>query len=92
MDPALEESSRGLGHNAWSTFFRVIIRQLRPSIAAGGLLAALYTLSDFGAVSILRYETFTFNKTQHLLAANARESRHGQVLSDRVHELLVADG
>jgi len=60
MDPALEESSRSLGHNAWSTFFRVIIRQLRPAIAAGGLLAALYTLSDFGAVSLLRYETFTW--------------------------------
>ena len=60
MDPALEESSRGLGHNAWSTFFGVIIRQLRPAIAAGALLAALYTLSDFGAVSLLRYETFTW--------------------------------
>lgn len=60
MDPALEESSRGLGQNAWSTFFKVILRQLRPSIAAGALLAALYTLSDFGAVSLLRYETFTW--------------------------------
>ena len=59
MDPALEESSRGLGRNAWSTFFNVIIRQLRPAMAAGGLLVALYTLSDFGAVSLLRYETFT---------------------------------
>ncbi|PKB66152.1 MAG: iron ABC transporter permease [SAR202 cluster bacterium Io17-Chloro-G4] len=59
LDPALEESSRGLGHNAWSTFFRVILRQLRPAIAGGALLAALYTLSDFGAVSLLRYETFT---------------------------------
>jgi len=60
MDPALEESSRSLGHNAWSTFFSVILRQLRPAIAAGALLAALYTLSDFGAVSLLRYETFTW--------------------------------
>ena len=59
LDPALEESSRGLGQNAWSTFFRVILRQLRPAIAGGALLAALYTLSDFGAVSLLRYETFT---------------------------------
>lgn len=59
MDPSLEESSRGLGHNALATFFRVVLRQLRPSIAAGALLVALYTLSDFGAVSLLRYETFT---------------------------------
>ena len=32
---------------------------MRPAIAAGALLAALYTLSDFGAVSLLRFETFT---------------------------------
>jgi len=60
MDPSLEEISRGLGHNAWSTFFRVIVPLLRPAIAAGGLLVALYTLADFGAVSLLRYETFTW--------------------------------
>ena len=60
MDPSLEESSRGLGHNSWSTFFRVVLPQLQPSIAAGSLLVGLYTLSDFGAVSLLRYETFTW--------------------------------
>ena len=60
MDPALEETSRGLGHGAWATFFRVTLPQLRPAIGAGGLLVALYTLSDFGAVSLLRYETFTW--------------------------------
>ena len=47
LDPALEETSRGLGHGAWSTFFRVSLPQLRPAIGAGGLLVALYTLSDF---------------------------------------------
>ena len=60
MDPALEETSRGLGHGAWSTFVRISLPQLRPAIGAGGLLVALYTLSDFGAVSLLRYETFTW--------------------------------
>ena len=60
VDPALEESSRGLGYNAWATFFRVTLQQLRPAIAAGALLVGLYTLSDFGAVSLLRYETFTW--------------------------------
>ena len=33
---------------------------LRPSIAAGTILVALYTISDFGAVSLLHYETFTW--------------------------------
>ena len=32
---------------------------LRPSIAAGCLLVALYTLSDFGAVSLLQYDSLT---------------------------------
>ena len=60
LDTATEEASRGLGHGAWGTFFRVTLPQLKPSIAAGSLLVALYTLSEFGAVALLRYNTFTF--------------------------------
>ena len=60
LDPALEESSRGLGLGGWATFRRVTLPLLRPAIAAGAVLVALYTLSDFGAVSLLRYETFTW--------------------------------
>ena len=60
LDPSLEESSRGLGYSWRSTFWRVIIPLLRPALAAGALLVGLYTLSDFGAVSLLRYETFTW--------------------------------
>ena len=60
MDPSLDESARLLGHGPWSAAFRLTLPQLRPSIAAGSLLVALYTLSDFGAVSIMRYETFTW--------------------------------
>ena len=60
MDPAFEESARGLGLGPVATFFRVVIPLLRPAIGAGVLLVGLYTLSDFGAVSLLRYETFTW--------------------------------
>lgn len=60
QDPALDEMSRSLGHGQWKTLWRVTLPQMRPSIAAGSLLVALYTLSDFGAVSLLRYETFTW--------------------------------
>lgn len=60
LDPSLEEISRGLGRNPWATFFGVILPSLRPAIATGGLLVALYTLADFGAVSLLRFETFTW--------------------------------
>ena len=60
MDPALEESARGLGLGPVATFFRVVAPLLRPAVGAGALLVGLYTLSDFGAVSLLRYETFTW--------------------------------
>ncbi len=59
VDPAMEEASRGLGVGPWRTFLRVAIPQLRVPLAAGTLLVALYVLSDFGAVSILRFDTFT---------------------------------
>ncbi len=59
LDPSLEEASRSLGRGPVVTFLRVTLPQLRPSAAAGGLLVTLYVLSDFGAVSILRYSTFT---------------------------------
>ena len=59
MDPALEEASRSLGSGGPSTFFRVTLPQLRPAIVAGALLVALYSLSDFGAVSLLQFDSFS---------------------------------
>ena len=61
MDTSLEESARALGRTRWQTFRSVTLPMLRPAILAGGLLAALYALSDFGAVAIMRYETFTWS-------------------------------
>ena len=58
-DPALEEVSRGLGRSQAATFVRVTLPLLRPSVAAGALLVALYTLSDFGAVSLMQYDALT---------------------------------
>lgn len=59
VDPTLEEAARGLGSTAWESFRRITLPQLRPSIAASALLVALYTLSDFGAVSLMRLDVFT---------------------------------
>jgi iron(III) transport system permease protein len=59
MDASLEEAAASLGYTPWRTLGRVTIPLLRPAIAAGGLLVALYTLSDFGAVSLLRFNAFT---------------------------------
>ena len=59
LDPAIEESARSLGQSAWGAFWRVTIPQLRIPLATGSLLVALYTISDFGAVSMMRFDTFT---------------------------------
>lgn len=59
MDPSFEEAARSLGSGRWATFFRITMPQLRPAIVAGALLVALYALSDFGAVSLLHYDTFS---------------------------------
>ena len=74
LDPALEESARGLGARPLRTFLRVTLPQLRPAIGSGGLLVALYTLSDFGAVSLLRYETFTWAIYQQYQSALDRSA------------------
>ena len=56
---SLEESSRLLGQQGPATFVRVVLPQLRGAVLAGTLLVFLYTISDFGAVQLLRYETLT---------------------------------
>ncbi len=58
-DPAQEEVARSLGLGPVATALQVTLRQARPAAAAGALLVALYVLSDFGAVSLLRYDVFT---------------------------------
>lgn len=59
LDPSLEEAARTLGCNEWETLYRVTLPHLKPSIAAGSLLVAFYTLSDFGTPSLMRFNSFT---------------------------------
>lgn len=58
-DPAQEEVARSLGIGPLRTFARVTVPQIWPAAASGGLLVALYTLSDFGAVALLQCDVFT---------------------------------
>jgi iron(III) transport system permease protein len=58
-DGAAEEVARSLGLNVLQTFAQVTWPMIRPAALSGGLIAALYALSDFGAVSLVRYDTFT---------------------------------
>ncbi|WP_246465020.1 ABC transporter permease [Ruania alkalisoli] len=59
VDRSQEEVARSLGRTPVATLFSLTLRQVRPAILGGGLLAVLYVLSDFGAVAILRVDTFT---------------------------------
>ncbi|MCW2737085.1 iron ABC transporter permease [Nocardioides sp.] len=59
LDPALEESAWSLGHSRARTFRTVVLPQLRPALLGGALLVGLHLLAEFGALSLLRFPTFT---------------------------------
>jgi iron(III) transport system permease protein len=53
------EAGRVNGQGALGVFVKIVLPLVAPAIAAGALLVALYVLSDFGTVSMMRYRTFT---------------------------------
>jgi iron(III) transport system permease protein len=59
LNPHFEEAARGLGRGTLRVFFGTTMRLIAPALAAGGLLVGLYVLSDFGTVSLMRFQTFT---------------------------------
>lgn len=59
LDPSLEDAARALGESRLGVFRRVTLPALRPSLGAGALLVALYTMSDFGAVALMQYPALT---------------------------------
>ena len=75
----LEAVARTLGRGPWRAFRQATWPRIRPAAVAGSLLVCLYTLSDFGLVSMLRYQTLTwgidaaygarFNRNQAALLA-----------------------
>lgn len=57
--PEPEEAARVLGGGRMRMMRRVVYPQVRGTALAGMLLVFLYVLSDFGAVSLMRYDTIT---------------------------------
>lgn len=59
IDPGYDEVARTLGMTPAQSFRRITVPLAMPAAAAGALIVALYVLSDFGAVSLLRFDSFT---------------------------------
>lgn len=58
-DPALEDAARGLGRTPTQVFRQVTLPVVRPAMGGGAVLVALYAISDFGVVSLMRYDALT---------------------------------
>ena len=59
FDSATEEVASSLGAGKFAVLRKITWPNIKSATLSGGLLSALYVLSDFGAVSIVRYDTFT---------------------------------
>jgi iron(III) transport system permease protein len=59
LDASLVAAARTLDCGRLEAFRRVTLPQIVPGIAAGALLVALYTLSDFGTPNFMGVEVFT---------------------------------
>ena len=58
LNPHYDEAARALGSGPLRVALTVG-RLVLPALAGGALLVGLYVLSDFGAVSLMRFDTFT---------------------------------
>jgi iron(III) transport system permease protein len=63
---SFEEVARTCGASHLRRVLFVTLPMLRPSIVAGVALVILYVVSDFGAVSLLRYQTLTYAVFQQM--------------------------
>jgi iron(III) transport system permease protein len=59
LDPSFEEAARSLGARRSVVLVKVVLPALRPAVGLGSLLVLLYVLSDFGVVSLMRYDALT---------------------------------
>ncbi|WP_253737819.1 ABC transporter permease [Halohasta salina] len=86
FDTSLLEAARSLNHGRREAFRRVTLPHIRPSIAAGALLAALYAVSDFGTPAIMRLPVFT---RQIFVEFNAFNQDYASLLSLQLLAVVV---
>ncbi|MGD9729192.1 MAG: ABC transporter permease, partial [Nitrospiraceae bacterium] len=78
-----EEVARVCGVPPWQTVWRVTLPLIRPAVVAGLALVVLYDISDFGAISLLRYQTLTYAVYQQMTG------RYDQTAAGILSVLLV---
>jgi len=87
MDPTLEEAARISGAGLLTITRKITIPLMLPSIAAGALLVALYSLAHFGVPAILGTEVGIYNiptkiyENIYQSAGNFESIRVGTILS-----------
>lgn len=59
LDAAPEEVARSLGLNRTRAFLQAALPRLLPAVLGGALLVGLHVLSEFGALQLLGFPTFT---------------------------------
>lgn len=59
VDPRLIDAARSLGEGGLGATLRVVLAWSWPACVGGGVLVGLYTLGEFGAVTMLRCDTLT---------------------------------
>jgi len=87
-----EAVARTLGLGPLRAFTQVTWPQVRPAAIAGALLVFLYSLSDFGLVSMLRFETLTWGIQQSFAASFDRSQAAILALLLVVIALVVVAG
>ena len=86
LDIRLIDAARTLNHGRWGAFRRVTLPHIRPAILAGGLLAALYAISDFGTPAIMQLPVFT---RQIFVENNAFNQEYAALLSLQLLAVVV---
>ena len=59
LDSTIEDAARSLGVKKIKMYTKVVIPRLKKPIIYSSLLVGLYVISDFGAVSLMKYGTMT---------------------------------
>jgi len=90
LSTAEEDAAASLGAGPWTCFGRIVLPRLRPALSFAFLIVLLYTIGDFGAVSVLNCRVLTWRIYQAQAALDVPSAvRMGLGMMALVVPLLV---